>query len=170
MKKVMAALVSAPVLITGSVWLVGGAAGGGSRFATHRVKVYFTREASLDKNCRGTKEFRRKTVGRDVLHDSLSWLLRGPRPAERKDGAASLFSAKTAGLINYVSIEDGTAYVDFDDFRKIIPEASSSCGSASLLAELKPTAKQFPTVERAVLSFEGSTKAFYNWLQIEPPG
>lgn len=169
MKKVAIVLAGAAVLLAGSVSLVGGSAGGGSRFARHRVKVYFTREASLDKNCRGTKEFSRRTVGRDVLHDSLSWLLRGPRSAEREDGAASLFSAKTSGLINSVSIQDGTAYVDFDDFRKIISEASSSCGSASLLAELKRTAKQFPTVERAVFSFEGSTTAFYNWLQREPP-
>lgn len=168
MKKVLFAF-AATVLIAGSVWLVGGAAGGGSRFATHRVKVYFTPEASLDKNCRATKEFSRRTVGRDVLHDSLGWLLRGPRPAERKDGAASLFSKKTAGLINRVSVDDGTAYVDFDDFRRIIPEASSSCGSASLLAELTRTSKQFPTVERAVFSLEGSTNAFYNWLQLEPP-
>ena len=105
-----------------------------------------------------------------MLHDAMNWLLRGPRSGERKRGAASFFSARTAGMVNSVRIsDDGTARIDFDDFRKIIPGASSSCGSASLLAELDRTAKQFPSVDRAVYSFEGSKRAFYDWLQMELP-
>jgi hypothetical protein len=64
---------------------------------------------------------------------------------------------------------EGTAYVDLDGLRRVIPGASSSCGSASLLSELNRTTKQFPTVDRAVYSLEGSVNAFYSWLQMEPP-
>lgn len=139
------------------------------RFAPHRIRVYFTREASLDDTCARVLSFRRRTTGADVLHDAMSQLLRGPRARERDAGATSPFSRHTAGMLNSVRISDGTAYVDFDDLRRLIPGASASCGSASLLAEIKKTAKQFATVDRVVLSLEGSKRAFYHWLQMEPP-
>lgn len=139
-----------------------------SRFARHDVKVFFTRTSSIEDDCSSTRGYERRTVGQDVLHDTLSALLRGPRPSER-DGAASPFSRKTAGMLNSVRIVEGTAYVDLDDLRRVIPGASSSCGSASLLSELNRTTKQFPTVDRAVYSLEGSVNAFYSWLQMEPP-
>jgi hypothetical protein len=132
------------------------------------VKVFFTRASSIDDDCSETRGYERRTIGQDVLHDSLNALLRGPL-ADEKDTAASFFGHKTAGMLNSVRLVDGTAYIDFDDLRKIIPGASSSCGSASLLAELNRTAKQFPSVDRAVYSFEGSVEAFYNWLQMDPP-
>jgi hypothetical protein len=59
--------------------------------------------------------------------------------------------------------------VDFRNFSRLIPNASSSCGSAMLLAQLNRTATQFPTVRRAVYSFNGDRHAFYEWLQREPP-
>jgi hypothetical protein len=61
------------------------------------------------------------------------------------------------------------AYVDFEDFRRVIPNASASCGSALLLAQLDRTVTQFPTVDRAVYSFEGDADAFYEWLQRSAP-
>ena len=146
----------------------GSATGAGPRFSHHLVSVYFTRDASLAKDCSGTKEFGRLTSGRDHLHDALSWLLKGPRPGE-EDSVTSFFSSRTAGMLNKVRVRNGVARVDFDDFRRKIPEASSACGSASLLAELNRTAKQFRRVDRAVYSFEGNVNAFYNWLQREPP-
>jgi spore germination protein GerM len=139
-----------------------------SRFARHDVKVFFTRASALDDDCSMTRGYERRTVGQDVLHDTLNALLRGPRAGER-DSASSPFSRKTAGMLNSVRIVEGTAYVDLDDLRTVIPGASSSCGSASLLAELNRTTKQFPTVDRAVYSLEGSVNAFYGWLQMEPP-
>lgn len=38
-----------------------------------------------------------------------------------------------------------------------------------LLAQLDRTATQFPTVRRAIYSFNGSRHAFYEWLQLSPP-
>jgi spore germination protein GerM len=141
----------------------------GSHFAPHRVKVFFTRESSMATSCAGTVRFYRRTTGVDLLHDSIAQLMRGPRSTERRDGAVSLFSRRTSGLLNSVRISDGTAFIDFDDLRSVIPGASASCGGTSLLTELQRTAMQFPSVDEVVFSLEGSRRAFYNWLQMEPP-
>lgn len=167
MKRAMA-LMGLTTLIVGML-VTGGMAGTEGRFDRHRVKVFFTTEESIDGSCKVTDARRRTTTGPDILHDTMNWLMRGPRRAEQEDGLTSFFSRRTAGMVNSVRVEDGTAYVDFDDLRRIIPGASSSCGSASLMAELSRTAKQFATVDRVVFSLEGSVAAFYNWLQLDPP-
>jgi len=96
-------------------------------------------------------------------------LLKGPTAAERRAGYGGWFSARTAGKLRSVRITAGVAFIDFADLRKIIPNASSSCGSTLLLAQLDRTATQFATVQRAVYSFNGSRSAFYNWLQYSAP-
>ena len=169
MKKALAVSVVIVFGLVSFVTIAGSRPESRTAFGRHNVDVFFTRDASLDGSCTRTRGHERRTIGEDVLHDSMNWLLRGPRAGEKKRGAASMFSSRTAGMVNSVRIKDGTARIDFDDFRKKIPGASSSCGSASLLAELNRTAKQFSSVDRAVYSFEGSKKAFYNWLQMEPP-
>lgn len=158
-------------LSVGTTWLLvsGGATGAPPRSSQHLVSVFFTRESALQKDCSGTKAFDRVTYGRDYLHDALNWLLKGPRASEERAGVDSLFSGRTAGMLNSVRIEGGVAFVDFDDFRRKIRGASSSCGSAVLLTELNRTSKQFPSVDRAVYSFEGNVRAFYNWIQRDPP-
>lgn len=72
-------------------------------------------------------------------------------------------------MLRSIRLSKGVAYVDFRDFRRVIPGASSSCGSALLLAQLNRTATQFPTSRRAIYSFNGSRRAFYEWLQLSPP-
>ncbi len=104
-----------------------------------------------------------------VLAGAMKRLLEGPTAAERAAGFESWFSPATAGMLNWVTIDAGTARVDFRDFSGIIPNASTSCGSASLLSNLDSTATQFPTVDRAVYSFDGDVAAFYEWLQMSPP-
>ena len=170
MKRAWAVAVGLGVIAGLTLAISGVTAGTSGRFDKHRVKVFFTTEDSLDNTCKVTKASSRLTRGADVLHDSMNWLVRGPRRADRKDGLTSFFSRRTAGMVNSVRVSNGTAYIDFDDFRRIISGASSSCGSASLMSELTRTAKQFSTVDRVVFSFEGSVRAFYNWLQLDPPG
>jgi hypothetical protein len=104
-----------------------------------------------------------------VLAGALRALLRGPTAAERRAGYGGWFSARTAGMLRSVSITRGVARIDFADFSRRIPNASSSCGSALLLAQLDRTAMQFPTVRRTVYSFAGDVEAFYAWLQLSPP-
>jgi hypothetical protein len=96
-------------------------------------------------------------------------LLAGPTAVERHAGYGGWFSARTAGALRSVRISRSVAHIDFRDFSRLIPNASSSCGSTLLLAQLDRTATQFPTVDRAVYSFNGSRRAFYEWLQREPP-
>jgi spore germination protein GerM len=171
-RRIAIGIVAAVAMLVAVLPLVlgGNAAGSAGRFTRHDVDVFFTRQAALeDGDCDRTRAYGRNTIGQDVLHDAMNALLKGPSAAEEKDGATSLFSHRTAGMINSVRVSDGTAFVDFDDLRRIIPGASSSCGSASLLAELNRTAKQFPTVDRTIYSFEGSVNAFYGWLQMDVP-
>jgi len=99
----------------------------------------------------------------------MNALLRGPTSVERRRGYGGWFSSQTAGMLRGVRLTRSIAYIDFKDFRRIIPNASSSCGSAGLLAQLDRTATQFPTVRRAIYSFNGSRTAFYEWLQLSSP-
>ncbi len=104
-----------------------------------------------------------------TLTEAMRELLKGPTAAERRAGYSGWFSAKTAGKLRSVRISAGVAFVDFADFRRIIPNASSSCGSSLLLAQLNRTATQFPSVRRAIYSFNGNRRAFYEWLQYPAP-
>ena len=97
-------------------------------------------------------------------------LLRGPTAAERRRGYGGWFSRQTAGRLIGVRLSGGVAHVDFRDFSRIIPNASTSCGSAQLLAQLDRTVLQFDTVDRAVYSFDGDVDRFCEWLQRTPPG
>lgn len=101
--------------------------------------------------------------------DALAQLLAGPTAEEQAEGMGSWFSEETAGMLRGVVIEEGMAEVDFADFSEIIPNASSSCGSAQLLAQLDSTVLQFPQVEEVLYSFDGDRAVFYEWLQLAPP-
>jgi spore germination protein GerM len=104
-----------------------------------------------------------------VATAAVGQLLAGPTAAERNAGYYSWFSSATAGMLRSVRVTNGVAYVDFQDFSRIIPNASTSHGSAELMAELDSTLKQYPTVESTVYSFNGDVDAFYLWLQLTPP-
>jgi hypothetical protein len=64
-----------------------------------------------------------------------------------------------------VVLGDGGAVVDHDDLRKTIPNASSSAGSAMLLAELDATVFQFRSVTSVEYRLAGSCRDFGEWLQ-----
>jgi len=136
---------------------------------THVVAVFFGAPGAADTDCALVQAVERTTDGPDVLHDAVAALLEGPTAEEQADELWSFFSDETAGVLISAEVDEGVARLDFEDFSGIIPNASSSCGSASLLAQLDATATQFPTVGQAVYSFEGSEEAFYGWLQMEPP-
>jgi len=133
-----------------------------------RVAIFAPR-GDPGRNCTRVFPLSRTVRGPAVLTGAMRALLRGPTAAERSRGYGGWFSQKTAGMLRSVRIANGVARVDFRNFSRIIPNASSSCGSALLLAQLDRTATQFPTVRRAVYSFDGSARAFYEWLQRSPP-
>ena len=99
--------------------------------------------------------------------DALDQLLAGPTADE--GDVRSWFSEETAGMLNSVTVEGGVAEVDFQDFSSLLPNASTSCGSTSLLAQLDSTVLQFPEIDEVVYSFDGDRDAFYEWLQLSAP-
>jgi hypothetical protein len=136
--------------------------------ANSRVQVFMPR-GDAGMSCRRVVPRTREVAAPAVLRGALAALLRGPTPAERRLGYGGWFSQRTAGMLRSVRLERGVAYVDFRDLRPVIPNASSSCGSALLLAQLDRTTKQFPAVRRTVYSIGGSRRAFYEWLQLSAP-
>ena len=134
---------------------------------SHEVKVFWLTAEGDD--CSAVDASTRTVQGSAVLAEAMRALLAGPTAAERGDGFESLFSERTAGMLRSARVDEGVARIDFADFSRIIPNASSSCGSQGLLAQLDATSTQFPTVKRAVYSFEGDVAAFYEWLQLSPP-
>lgn len=134
---------------------------------THAVSIYAPRGAGVD--CARVLPLKRVVASPALLKGAMRALLAGPTKAERARGYGGWFSVKTAGHLRSVRVSNGIAFVDFRTFARDIPNASSSCGSALLLAQLDRTARQFPTVKRAVYSFDGSRHAFYAWLQREVP-
>lgn len=133
-----------------------------------RVEIFVPRH-DPGAGCRRVVPLPRIVPRPAVLTGAMRQLLEGPTRAERRRGYGGWFSARTAGMLRSVRVAGGVAYVDFANFSQIIPNASSSCGSRLLLAQLDRTAKQFPAVRRAIYSFNGSRKAFYEWLQLSPP-
>lgn len=99
------------------------------------------------------------------LRAALAEQLRGPTEEEQAAGYSSWFSPATAGMLQRVVLEDGRAVVDFEDFRHIIPGASSSAGSQALLGELNATVFQFPEVNKVLYRFTGDCDLFWEWLQ-----
>lgn len=133
---------------------------------THAVSIYAPRGASG--NCARVLPLKR-VVASPVLKGAMQALLAGPSKAERARGYGGWFSTRTAGHLKSVRVSNGVAFVDFRTFARDIPNASSSCGSALLLAQLDRTATQFATVKRTVYSFDGLRHAFYEWLQRDAP-
>jgi hypothetical protein len=96
------------------------------------------------------------------LAKALETLLNGTLSNE-----PSLFSDKTAGMLNGVSItKEGVAIVDFTDFSKLIPQATTSAGRIQLFKELNSVVFQFANVKQVYYQFDGSFSDFCYWLEI----
>lgn len=106
----------------------------------------------------------RKSGG--VLRGAIQQLLFGPYSLERDDGLASALANEAAAVPIQVTIDNGTAVVDFGaDLPTVSPGTSSSAASQRFLRQLHATVFQFPTVTRAEYRVGGSCKAFWAWLQ-----
>jgi hypothetical protein len=127
------------------------------------VSVYFIDDAGSAPTLRRVERVVPRSAA--VLRSSLEALVVGPTAAEEAGGLSSWFSPATAGAVRSVVLQDGHAVIDFDDLRPVIPGASSSAGSARLLAELDATMFQFASVRSAEYRLLGSCEAFSEWLQ-----
>ncbi len=77
--------------------------------------------------------------------------------------------ALVVNMTHNVHIEDGVGYADFADLSEVIPNASTSCGSAGLLAQLDSTLTQFNTVTTTRYALDGDVEAFHEWVQLGAP-
>jgi len=100
------------------------------------------------------------------LGAALEQLIAGPTDKEIAAGASSFFSSETATSLDVIDQwTPGLLVVGFDDLRPLIPNASTSCGSEALLAQLNSTVLQYaPRVRYDMLN---SCETFSDWLQIE---
>lgn len=158
------------LVVTAAVLATVSSAASAATQATPRtgiVTIYAPRGVS--NNCSRVLPLRRVVTAPTLLKGAMQALLSGPTKAERARGYGGWFSARTAGHLRSVRISNGVALIDFRNFTRDIPNASTSCGSALLLAQLDRTAKQFATVTYAVYAFDGSRRAFYEWLQRKAP-
>lgn len=130
------------------------------------VQIFLTRANSTD--CGDVVAVDREVGGRPTLRTGMEQLLAGPTAEEKAEGLGGWFSDATKQMLISAEGEGDVARVDFKDLREVIPNASSSCGSASLLAQLDSTAKQFGAT-KTLYSINGDLDAFYNWLQLGAP-
>jgi spore germination protein GerM len=127
------------------------------------IDVAFTRSEG---ECSEVIVFERGTdASLEPIEAAFQVLVAGPTDGEVARGAGSIFSDESSGTVRSVTLENGLLVVDFSDFREVIPNASTSCGSTSLLAQLNTTAFQFDEVERVRYEVEASCDSFSNWLQ-----
>lgn len=107
-----------------------------------------------------------ETSGNDqIITVSLRELFKGPNTAERQGGYSSLFSSKTKDILISVKVINRMAYVNLKDFRKIIPNASASCGSAEFFAEVGETVKHYRTADKVIYAINGDPEPFYEFMQ-----
>jgi putative hemolysin len=131
------------------------------------VTLYFSRDGE---ECDEVEAVTRTVESGVTLDLVVRELVAGPDESERDAGFGSWFSADTAGMLESVEVDDGVALVSFDpELREVISGASSSCGSANLLAQLDATIEAFDGVDRALYALGGDVDAFYEWLQYDAP-
>ncbi|MFZ1412532.1 MAG: GerMN domain-containing protein [Micropruina sp.] len=138
--------------------------------ATMRVTLYFSNTV-LDPGASECSQVyavhRTIPEASDVLTATLKELLAGPTAAEKAQGYGSWFSASTAQSLLKARTSANTSYVNLNDIRTVIPNASTSCGSAALLAQLKTTAQQAAMTPRVLYAIKGQPSTFWEWLQMD---
>ena len=130
------------------------------------VTIYLHSGNSND--CAEVVPVEREVGGRPTLFTGMQQLLFGPTEEESAQGLGGWFSEATGDYLISAERDGDVARVDFKDLREVIPNASSSCGSAMLLAQLDSTAKQFGS-SQTLYSINGDISTFYEWLQMPTP-
>jgi spore germination protein GerM len=151
------------ILPVGCAAAEGNAVGAG----TTSFWVYFHNEALAadPANCTAVFPVRRAVPRTPAVGSAaLRSLFSGPSPEERAQGYRSFFSPATANLLRGLQVKDGTAYVDLEEPRDLLADATSSCGAAEFQSEVAATLEQFPFVERVVYLIDGDPRAFYVWM------
>jgi hypothetical protein len=100
------------------------------------------------------------------LRTELERLVGGLSTRADPDTIHSWFSAETADVLSSAAVDSiGHATVDFHDLRNVIPNASSSAGSALLLQELNSAVFRVAGIRSVEYRMNGSCDVFWEWLQ-----
>jgi len=134
---------------------------------TVEVEVFFA-NPELGDPCGEVFAVTREVDADDPVAGALGALLAGPTAAEQAQGYGGWFSQDTVGMLLDVEVVDATVHVVLEDLRLVIPNASSSCGSAGLLAQLDATLLAFDHIGSTRYALADQT-AFYEWLQLADP-
>jgi hypothetical protein len=79
---------------------------------------------------------------------------------------SSWFGERTRGALRSATVNSaGHAIVDFQDLRTLIPNASSSAGSAQLVQELNAAVFAITGIESVEYQMDHSCDVFWEWLQ-----
>ncbi|HEX3036086.1 MAG TPA: GerMN domain-containing protein [Thermodesulfobacteriota bacterium] len=123
-----------------------------------RVKVYFiNKEVSADPQFDCTRVFpleREIPKTESVARATLQELLKGPSEEEREKGYMTTINPGVE--IQKLTIENGTAKVDFDE--QLGYRVGGSCRVSAIRAQIGETLKQFPSVQDVIISINGRTE------------
>jgi len=137
------------------------------------IQVYFTTTKDNPdlKDCGKTAPVLREVPQeKNKIELALQELFLGPTPEEKLAGYQPHWITKdTASYLKSIKVENGIAFVDWKDIRQVVPNASTSCGSATFLSSIDMTLKQFPEVKSVVHSIENNSQIFYEWMQMVCP-
>ena len=117
------------------------------------VRIYFnntTQGTECEQVVPSTRQIPRT---QQTARAALEELLKGPTQTEK---AAGMVSSINRGVnIQRLTIENGVAYVDFD--QTLEAQVGGSCRVAAIRAQITETLKQFDTVDQVIISIDGRT-------------
>jgi len=123
---------------------------------TSQINLYFSND-KLDPQITCTKvfpvkRFIAKTTA--IGQASLSLLLAGPTNEEYKDGYRTNINSYTK--LNSLNITNKIATADFDE--TLQAQVGGSCRVGAISAQITETLKQFPSVEKVIISVNGQSE------------
>lgn len=81
-------------------------------------------------------------------------MLKGPTEKEKRNGFST--SINFGVIIQKITIENGIARVDFNE--QLEYQVGGSCRVIAITAQIEETLKQFPTVNKVIISINGRTE------------
>ncbi len=135
--------------------------------SSRSLSVYFSnsRLAGGTADCAAVFPVKRSTPRTaPIATTALRLLFTGPTPAEMKAGYRSLFSPGTSDLLKRVTTRRGVAYVDLNDRRQALSNATSSCGAAEFQSQITNTLRRLPGIKKVIFAIDGEPRTFYEWM------
>jgi hypothetical protein len=123
---------------------------------TMKIKVYLNNN-NLDPEISCNKVFFVERVvprTEGVARAAIEELLKGPTANEKVQGYST--SINTGVQIQSLTIENGTAKIDFNDQLEF--QVGGSCMVSAIRSQITETLKQFSTVKNVIISIDGRTE------------